>query len=335
MGTRMRFASIVTVVLLLQATMVMSAGRTERPADPVVQMRIASTGGSSSLRGDALRFFQEELESRTDGRMTVRLYLDAQLGGDEENTFQLQEGSVEAIFNGTAPHFMFGEEMGIEYWPFVFDSPNHLIAFYESSDYVASVDEMLINEFGIRPLVLATRGPRHITSNRPVESPDDLRGMRFRAPGLDVVIQAFEALGADVVGMPLTELVGAMQAGLVDGQENPVDNIYSWGLYEVQDYLSLTYHTYSGRMLYVNEAFWQGLPADLQDAVVSTAEDMADFIRARIEETDQENLTRMEQAGMTILEVDVESFRSAFENSITVLPQTYQELYWEIRELSY
>lgn len=332
---RLRYVSLVVVLALVLATFAMAGGRPEPAAEPVIQMRIASTGGTTSLRGDALRYFQEILEERTNGRIAVRLYLDAQLGGDEENTFQLQEGSVEAILNGTAPHFMFGEEMGIEYWPFVFDGPDHLIAFYGTSDYVAQVDQMLINDFGIRPLVLATRGPRHITSNRPVRRPEDLRGMRFRAPGLDVVIKAFEALGANVVGMPLTELVGAMQAGLVDGQENPVDNIYSWGLYEVQDFISLTHHTYSGRMLYVNEAWWQNLTPELQNAVVEAAQDMADFIRARIEDTDAENLSKMEEMGVTLLEVDVEAFRSAFENSITVLPQSYQDLYWEIRALSY
>ncbi len=330
---RFRFMAMMMVILLFPVAVALSGGAEEvTPEDPV-DMRIASTGGTDSLRGDALRFFQEEIANKTDGAINVRLYLDGQLGGDEDNTYQLQEGSVEAIFNGTAPHFLFGDEMEIEYWPFIFDDADHLVTFYDTSDFVQEVNEMLIEEMGIRSLVLATRGPRHITSDTPIERPEDLEGLQFRTPGIDSVVRAFEGLGANVVSLPVPELITGLETGMVDGQENPLDNIYSWGLYDVQDYLTLTYHTYSGRMFYVNEQFWQGLPEDLQQAVVSTAEEMAAFIRENIERADEEYLAELEERGMEVIHPDVEAFQAAFEEALKDMPQGHQDLYWEARAL--
>jgi len=289
-------------------------------------MKIASTGGSKSLRGEALRLFKNNVANKSNGMIDVKLYMDKVLGSDEDNTTQLETNAVQAVFNGSMPHFSFYPAMRMEYYPFVFKDWDQLLRFY-NSDFVKKFNERLIEEHNILPLVVAVRGPRQLTANKPIREPADLKGIKLRAPNMDVVISGWKSVGADVVGMPFDELFSALQQGVVDAQENPIDNIYGGGLYEVQDYISLTYHTYSSRVFYLNEQFWQSLPTKYKNIIRESAKEMTDFIRKTIEKDDAEKLKKLKEEGMIVIEPDIEAFRSAIEENVSTFSEEYQKGY--------
>jgi len=317
------------LIVLFALLIAVSAGIA---ADEKVVMKIASTGGTKSLRGEALRLFKSNVDNKSNGMIDVKLYMDKVLGSDEDNTTQLETNTVQAVFNGSMPHFSFYPAMRMEYYPFVFKDWDHLLRFY-NSDFVKKIDERLIEEHNIRPLVVAVRGPRHLTANKLIRKPVDLKGIKLRTPAMDVVVSGWKSIGADVVGMPFNELFSALQQGVVDAQENPIDNIYSGGLYEVQDYISLTYHTYSSRVFYLNEQFWQSLTTKDKNIIRESAKEMIDFIRETIKKDDAEKLKKLKEEGMTMIEPDIEAFRSAFKENVATFPEEYQKGYNAIQAL--
>ncbi|CAM4066604.1 TRAP transporter substrate-binding protein [Vreelandella rituensis] len=112
-------------------------------------------------------------------------------------------------------------------------------------------------------------GFRHITNNvRPIETPEDLDEIRMRTMQAPIIISTYEELGANATAMAFTEVYNGLQQGVVEGQENPLANIYTMRFYEVQDYLSLTSHAYHAYAAVINSDSWNSLPEDLQEVMI-------------------------------------------------------------------
>lgn len=117
----------------------------------------------------------------------------------------------------------------------------------------------------LKGLAYAERGFRNLTnSKRPIKQPSDFKGLRIRVMENPVYLATFKALGANPVPMAWTEALTALQQGVIDGQENPVNVIYAFKLYETQKYLSLTRHTYAPALFVMGLNLYNSLPADVQ-----------------------------------------------------------------------
>jgi tripartite ATP-independent transporter DctP family solute receptor len=115
-------------------------------------------------------------------------------------------------------------------------------------------------------------GFRHVTnSKRPITTPADLKGLKIRTQSNPLHLMGFKAFGASPMPLSFAELFTALQQGVMDGQENPIYNIYAIKLYEIQDYLSLTSHLYTGGVMLMNEENYQSLPADIREAIDKAA----------------------------------------------------------------
>jgi tripartite ATP-independent transporter DctP family solute receptor len=159
-------------------------------------------------------------------------------------------------------------------------------------------------------------GFRNITTrNKPINTPDDLRGFKIRLPVAPTLISLFKSLGASPTALNFGEVYSALQTGIVDGQENPLVLIDTAKLYEVQKYCSLTNHVWSGFHVSFNVAAWKKLPPDVQEIVhrVFTAEALAerrDFVT--MTQSEQQNLSGK---GLTFNSPDNEPFRDALTKS--------------------
>src|SRR5690606_36447409 len=111
---------------------------------------------------------------------------------------------------------------------------------------------------------------------RPIETPDDLAGLKIRTPSNELRIAAFQALGAAPTPIPYSELYSALQVGVVDGQENPLITIDEKSLWEVQKFVSMTYHVFTPAFLLVNETWWQGLGDDDRQVLEEAGRQAAD-----------------------------------------------------------
>ena len=210
--------------------------------------------------------FKEEVEKNSDGRIAINIRPAAQLGGDVEIIEQTQMGLVHIAIPPTGNLANFEEKM------YLFDLP-----FLMPDD--ASMKRVLDGEVGqellatldnnnLHGVAMWGAGFRHMTNNiRPINGPDDLQGIKMRTLQAPAILSTYRAYGANPTAMAYTEVYNGLQQGVVEGQENPLANIYSMRFYEVQKYMTLTGHAYHTYAAIMNKQAWESLPEDLQKVV--------------------------------------------------------------------
>ncbi len=211
---------------------------------------------------------KEILEKKSDGRISVELFPNSQLGNESELVEMTKLGTVTGISVGR-----YEETTPMLYLlslPFLFKDYAHVNAALsgEVGDYVASFAE----ENGLKILDWWHSGFRQITNKvRPIKTPADLKGLKMRTPPLENILRTMKAFGASATPIPYPELYMALKTGVVDGQENPYVNIYSEKFYEVQKYVTEVNYIYIASPFLVNLDWWNALsPEDqtlIQEAV--------------------------------------------------------------------
>lgn len=206
----------------------------------------------------------EELERIMPGVFDFQLYPGSQLGNEREILEGLQLGTIEMTTSGVAG--IADPVLNIFDLPFLFEDRHHV---YTVLDGEVGKD-LLENQRDNRLVALGyfENGWRHITNNeRPINEPADLQGLNQRVVEHDVYLATMRALGANSVPMAYGELYTALRTGVVDGQDNPLVNIWTAKFYEVQEYLTLTGHVYSNNVIFASRAFWDRLSEEQQDAI--------------------------------------------------------------------
>ncbi len=161
-------------------------------------------------------------------------------------------------------------------------------------------------------LAVWENGVRHITNNkRPIKVPGDLAGIKLRVPEGKWRVKMFQAYGANPSPMKFSELFTALQTGVMDGEENPLTQIYSAKLQEVQKYLSLSGHVYTPAYLTVGIKRWEGLPADVRKILEDTAKETQAYVYQMAARDDDELLAKLKKGGMQVNDVDKDAFVAA------------------------
>ena len=161
-------------------------------------------------------------------------------------------------------------------------------------------------------LAVWENGFRHITNNkRPIVKPADLQGIKLRVPEGKWRVKMFQAYGANPSPMKFSELFTALQTGVMDGEENPLTQIYSAKFQEVQKYLSLTGHVYTPAYLTVGTQNWATLPPDVRKTLEDTAKETQAYVYSRPRKDDDDLLDKLKAAGMQVNEVDKDAFIAA------------------------
>jgi tripartite ATP-independent transporter DctP family solute receptor len=195
--------------------------------------------------------------------LEVSVFPAAQLGSEAELLEQLVAGELELAIAGPSFLAMWYAEIGAFDAAYVFRDLDHMLD-VAHGELIQPLWDELLKRYGVRVLDTWVYGSRHITSNKPIRHPDDLRGFRLRLPAARVWQASGEALGASPMPVAFAEVYMALQQGMADGQENPVPTIQAMGFHEVQKYLNLTGHIQSSIQILVNERVWQRLTAEQQ-----------------------------------------------------------------------
>jgi len=255
--------------------------------------------------------FQDLVAERTEGAVNIELYPNASLGDERTLLEGMQIGTVDmgVITNGPVANFV--EEMAVFELPFLFPSPQ---AAYDVLDGPIG-QELLdkLSEVNLKGLAYAERGFRNLTnSERPVNTPEDMKGLRIRVMENPVYVDTFRALGANAIPMAWTEALTAMQQNTIDGQENPVNVIHSFKLYETQDYMTLSRHTYAPAIFVMGMPVWNKLPEAAQAVVLQAAQEAAEHERQVNAEMESQQLAELREAGMQINDTpDIKAFQAA------------------------
>src|SRR5690625_4066061 len=253
------------------------SAETETPDDgETYVIKFAHVVSASTAKGKAAEKFAELIEERTDGQITVDVYPDSQLGSDREIQEQIQSGTVHmnAPFTGVLPSFL--KDFEVFDLPFLFDDKDH--AFNALNGSLGELLGDRIANQGFKVLGFWDGGFKHLTNSKhKIETPEDVAGLKLRTSQSPLLIAQFEALDASGVSIDFSELYTALQTKTVDGQENPLSNIISQKFYEVQDYITLSGHGYMGYVLMIADEFYQGLPADLQEAIDEVSAEVSEW----------------------------------------------------------
>ncbi|AQU84178.1 MULTISPECIES: TRAP transporter substrate-binding protein [unclassified Halomonas] len=255
--------------------------------------------------------FQELVAERTEGAVSVDIYPNASLGDERTLLEGMQIGTVDmgVITNGPVANFV--EEMAVFELPFLFPSPEAAYSVLDGPIGQELLDKLA--DVNLKGMAYAERGFRNLTnSERAVNTPEDLNGLRIRVMENPVYTDTFRELGANAIPMAWTEALTAMQQGTIDGQENPVNVIHSFKLDETQNYMTLSRHTYAPAIFVMGMPAWNQLPEHAQEVLLEAAQEAAEHERQVNAEMEAEQLAALREAGMEINETpDLEAFQAA------------------------
>ncbi len=283
------------------------------PTSAQTILKFSHTDQQAGARQAAAEVFAKKVEELTQGRYKVQIYCCSQLGNDPKNIEQLALGGIDFTVSSTGSYAPHVPSLNLTMMPFLVDSYQQGWKLYDESGWLKQQFDKAPAK-GFRFLSTWEAGFRSMTTKDALNSPDDAKGKKLRTFPNEMMRWTLEAMGFNIQIMPLPEVYLAIQQGAVQGQENPVDTIFSNKFYEVAPNVTLTNHVYSPIPLTISEKTWQKLsPAD-QKAVTEAAQISAKFSRDTISGNDANQLKEMASKGAKInAKPNVDAFRTAVQ----------------------
>ncbi|SET97498.1 DctP family TRAP transporter solute-binding subunit [Paracoccus homiensis] len=273
----------------------------------------------SSPKHAAALAFESCVEGKTSGGIDVQIFPASQLGGDSEIIEGLQLGTVQMAAIHDGPISAVYKPFSVLAIPYLFE--DHAMAWsVMDGDFGDAMAEDMLAKTGIRMFGVADNGVRNFTNNvRPVAEPKDMEGLKMRVMTAPVWVALVESLGASATPVSWPELPGALQQGVVDGQENGVTNIVNASLYQHQKYVSLDSHVFSWHAYLMSDMFYQSLTANEQLAVEQCVETAKVIHRGMTAAQDANASAILSEKGMEVVPVSPEQktmFREAAQPAV-------------------
>jgi C4-dicarboxylate-binding protein DctP len=298
-------------------TCVLSA--TALAQQPIV-IKFSHVVANDTPKGKAAEYFAKKADELTKGKVKVEVYGNSTLYKDKEEMEALQLGAVQMLAPSLAKFGPLGvKEFEVFDLPYIFDNYDDL-----HKVTMGPVGQQLLGKLeakGIKGLAYWDNGFKSFSANTPIKVPGDLKGKKLRIQSSKVLEEEIRALGALPQQMAFSEVYQALQTGVVDGTENPVSNLYTQKMHEVQKYLTITDHGYLGYAVIVNKKFWDGLPADIRKQL---EEAMIQSTRYANQIAKVENDTALEavkKSGKTTVTVPTKEERAAFKKVLVPVHQ--------------
>jgi tripartite ATP-independent transporter DctP family solute receptor len=254
--------------------------------------------------------YSELVAQRTKNKVKIDVYPSTQLGNERDMVEGLQLGTIDLVVTSTGPLGGFVPRIFVVDLPFLFRDREHA---YKVLD--GSIGRELLDAFsakGIRGLAFWENGFRQMTNSvRPIEKPEDLKGIKIRTMENKVHLSAFRVFGASPTPMAWSEVYTALQQKTIDAQENPIAIIYFQKIYEVQKYLALTGHFYSPAPLLMSLKAFNNLPKNIQKIMLDTAMDCATYERNLLRDNEAKQLAEIKAKGMLVTLPNKKPFQAA------------------------
>lgn len=254
--------------------------------------------------------FKELTEKYTNGEVKVTIFPNAVLGDERTLLERMKMGIVDSAIITNGPFINFVPRFGAIDLPFLFRDPQHAYAVLDGP-----IGDQLFAEAekqGWKGLAWAERGFRNLTNSKhAVNSPTDMKGLKIRLMQNPIYVDSFKALGANAVPMAWTEALTALQQGTIDGQENPLNVIVSFKLYDSQKYMTITRHAYAPAPLIMSMKTWDKLKPAQKDAVMKAAKEAAQFERDFNNASEAQWMKDLTAKGMQIATPSLKPFLEA------------------------
>ena len=266
--------------------------------------------------------FKELVEERTAGEYKIEIFPNGVLGGESDMLDSMSMGMLDMGIITSGPFVNFSEAMGVLDMPFLFANNEEAYTILDGEIGRELLDTL--EDAGLKGLAYAERGFRNVTNSvRPVTCAADLAGLKLRVMENEVYTATFKALGVNAVPMAWAEALTAMQQGTIEGEENPINVIHSYGLWDYsQKYVTLDRHSYSTAIITMSLDVFSSLDEATQQIFLDAAQEAAEYERAWVAEQEAEQLATIKSHGVEVCEdPDVESFRAAVQPVYDAYPQ--------------
>lgn len=283
------------------------SGKSSDSGDKVT-IKFAHSAVDSNSRHKAALKFKSLVEEKSGGKITVEVFPNEVLGSEPQMVEGVSFNDIQMVAASTFSQYE--PKVDVFGLPFLFETNEQA---WEALDGPIGQEVFAgLLDDNLRVLGHFENGFRHVTNNsKPIEKVEDLQGLKIRTPEMPILVSIFKSLKSNPTPMAFGELYMALQQGTVDGQENPISNIHASKFYEVQDYLSLTGHSYSPTTVAISDQFWQTLSSEQQKIIQSSIAEASKFHRNLVMEDEDKLLAELEEAGMKVNRPDIASFRKA------------------------
>lgn len=286
---------------------------------PIV-IKFSHVVAADTPKGKAAEMFAKKAAELTGGKVKVEVYANSTLYKDKEEMEALQLGAVQML----APSLAKFGPLGVKEFE-VFDLP-FIFSDYDALRKITNgpVGKQMLTKLepkGIRGLAYWDNGFKSFSANTPIKSPADLKGKKMRIQSSKVLEEQMRALGSLPQQMAFSEVYQALQTGVVDGTENPISNLYTQKMHEVQKYLTLTDHGYLGYAVIVNKKFWDSLPGDIRGQLENAMEQATRYANQIAKVENEAALEAVKKSGKTTVYVPTKEERLAFKKALVPVHQ--------------
>ena len=317
--------SLKTLMLTGIATVALTASAMAQD----MTLKLGHPANEDNIWHKASMKFAEEVATLTDGRIEVEVYPNETLGKEMDVINGMQLGTADMTITGESLQ-NYAPMAALLAIPYGYKTLEDMDA-VAGGELGDKIEQQIIEKVGIRPIAYFARGPRNLTSNRPITSPDDLNGLKMRVPNVPLFLNVWKALGANPTPMAFSEVFTSLQNGTIEAQENPLALIKSANFNEVQDYVNLTQHVRSWIYLTLSDMAWQQMSEEDQAAVMEAASRTQAWEREQFLADEEQLQTQLEELGMEFVEVDSAAFAAAAREA--VLSSVAEEIRPDVEQL--
>jgi tripartite ATP-independent transporter DctP family solute receptor len=277
-------------------------------ASAQTEIKFGHVGAPGSLFAQSADLFAAKANAKLGDKAKVVVYGSSQLGSDGELLKKLKLGTVDLALPSTVMTSV-APEFGVFEMPYLVQNRGHAARI--AKEVIRPTLGPIVEKQGYKIIGVYENGYRHITNNKkPIVKPEDLAGVKLRVPGGVWRVKMFQAYGAQPSPMELKEVFVALQTGVMDGQENPLTQIFSQKFQEVQKYLSMTGHVYTPAYITAG-ASWSRLAPDVQKALMDAASETEADVLKLAEKLDNELVAKMKTSGIAVNDADKTAFVNA------------------------
>ena len=266
--------------------------------------RLGHVYAQGNAADEASQIFAKLVKERTNGAIDITVFPNSQLGGEEALGRDLSRGALDFATLGVGSLTGLDPLLDIHYLPYIasnFDEVDKI--FFNPKGVLQRTLTETLAKHNMVALAYFELGFRAITnSKRPVNTVQDMKGLKIRVPGSAAIRSFFEAAGSQAVTMPMPSLFVALEQGTVDGQDNGAGITYNSRLFEAQRYMTLTNHVYAITAITVSRRLWDGLTDDQKKILIQAAQEAAQEGTTRNRAATEDYVAKLKAAGVEIIE---------------------------------
>ncbi|SFA76211.1 tripartite ATP-independent transporter solute receptor, DctP family [Lentibacillus halodurans] len=325
---RLTIISMFAMITLFLAACGGSSNETNAEGE-TYELDMSVTVGESSTWFKAAEKLAEDVNEKSNGRISINVYPNEQLSGGDSATAvsQVANGTQDMSYNSTIIYSVMDERFGVLSAPFLFPDLDTAFSLLEGEG--GEMINNILRENGVEPLGFGLNGFRQVTtSGEPIKTPADLEGLKIRVPGIEMYTDLWREFGSNPATMTFSEVFSSLQQGTIDGQENPVEVIHSSQLNEVQNSMTIWDYSFDPLVLGINKELFDSMSEEDQQIMKEAAAAANEY---QIEETrkrEEKQIEELKESGMEVYELSQEE-KETFKETMQPIYDQYESVWGE------